>query len=401
MFDDPRTLEEMAEEIRRFREFLGEDAVAELLERYAQMVSLVERQPWRRVRLIHANPLAEGLWALAEAAADRQVWGPHAYAVAHLCVAWCDLLGRHPEIDHDICRSRLLDDDPVPIIQEILIASHFERNGFHVTPTSLVSNESPDLLVATGQARIGVEIKVFGPSTGRKVGINEFNRLGEELFRQVTDRGPFLVTVQCRDRLWPADIMPLATRLTEAIASRLDLPAFQFGDYKIAIDRAMPRTVSDAQRQIRTLMDRHEGTHVAFWEAPFGAADRQLSRFRVLACLSEREDTVPRALQDRIGDAATQLDPALPGIVVIHFREQIDWTSFTSPNTIEVLATRAFDRKSTRNVGALVFSSEPPLKASDGLIRLGAPAYVFTHPEADHPVPDSFFETLRSRAPRG
>jgi len=121
-----------------------------------------------------------------------------------------------------------------------------------------------------------------------------------------------------------------------------------------------------------------------------------LRDFRVLMASSERVDTVANAIRNRISDAASQLDPALPGMVVIHFREQIDWSSLPSPNGIELLATRAFQRSRGKSVGALVFSSEPALAGGGDFVSTGAPAYTFEHPEATRPVPSLLLDTFRS-----
>jgi hypothetical protein len=144
----------------RFEHFLGTDNVARLAQRYRDLRQLVAAEPWRSILLVDPHPLAVGFaarqrWLEGERPAAREL-----YALGNLVEAWQRVVEACPIVkERDLPRRRLLQSDPLPVIQEVLLAAYFLRAGLPVDPICLHSSGNPDLVVTCDDSPVSIEIK--------------------------------------------------------------------------------------------------------------------------------------------------------------------------------------------------------------------------------------------------
>ena len=110
-------------------------------------------------------------------------------------------------------------------------------------------------------------------------------------------------------------------------------------------------------------------------------------------------ETGAGSVRSRIRKAARQLEPTIPGIVSIHFREEMDWHEPGLRVRVEQIVHEACARIPSLAPNMVMLSSAPPLLLGGEIVDTGAPTYFVPFDSARAPMPAQILESLRVPVP--
>lgn len=406
MTNRPVYLESLYDGIDQFRAYLGAGMEGQVRE-YGELLERSRDEPWLRIAIDDASPLAATLHAYDLVRLGRKVREPRLYQLGTLARAWCAVVDADARVQASGMMRRRLLRDPAPPYQEILLAWHFLRPGLEMDPVCLRISSSPDLLVKGPGGTVSVELKVLGRTTGMRIPSDAIRAVAMRLFEAIREpRTSFIATLVSDDRLDRNDSGMLAEHLVDIIRSGRDVEAQRVGEYTLSVRQLGKRIPKSKALELygRELnLDPRRPPHTAFWDlralsdraVPMGSA----VTFATLVGRSAQADSVARALAERIRNASRQLVPRdQPGVVNVHLRQHVDWSSFGGLPEIDALIGSTCEEIGENAPSAVMLSSEPVMRAVDDIVSTGAQSYTVEFDSPRGPLPGWVAETIRTAA---
>ncbi len=287
-----------------------------------------------------------------------------------------------PNTVHDKYKRDLVDKKSAKAyLFEIQIAWHFYLRGAEILWYEDDGKSRPEFLVKEGDVEFNVECKRVGVDASRKIRRKDFYRLAELLMPKISDIG-FCghIDIILNDRLHGNEeglkllAEDILSRLTPECAVSCQMP---FGEISLSLNHATGIEVDFQHEYENLLLRKPPNSHGAIFANSKNNKPVDPIAFTLS---SKKADEILKGIQEKIKNAASQLDQSRPGLIVCYLEEVWDLRELASESGLQYMTCSLVDREDFLHVFAISYSAEPCAQKYENYKKIYNQALFFKNP---------------------